>query len=75
MRLCRDHRDYLSAIADGELDLVPHECAAHVLVCHECGHEVETQRHLTRLLAHAAGESEAKAPRPRRIPARLQRRP
>jgi hypothetical protein len=67
MSSCDRHRDYLSALADGELSLVPAETVAHARSCSECGREVETQRCLSPMLA-AAGrlqEPARRRPRPR----------
>jgi hypothetical protein len=58
---CAQHRPYLSAIADGEVRLVPASTLAHVRECRACGHEVETHSLLTARLreavAPAAGRS------------------
>ena len=51
---CAPHRPYLSAIADGELELVPASALAHVRTCHACGREVETHSLLTARLREAA---------------------
>jgi hypothetical protein len=66
MSSCDGHRDFLSALADDELDLVPPETVAHAQTCPECGREVETQRRLTRTLARAAKLRGAEEPASRR---------
>src|SRR6516225_321549 len=50
---CAPHRPYLSAIADGELGLVPAPMLAHVRSCRACGREVETHALLTVRLRQA----------------------
>jgi len=37
---CREHRPYLGALADGELDLVPERAREHVGQCEDCASEV-----------------------------------
>jgi len=41
---CREHRPYLAAIADGELELVPAATLAHVADCPDCAEEADTHR-------------------------------
>lgn len=65
MSSCDRHREYLSAIADGQYDLVPSETVAHARGCDECGREVGTQRRLTRTLAEAGRQAANEAPAPR----------
>lgn len=50
---CAPHRPYLSAIADGELELVPASTLAHVRSCRACGREGETHSLLTARLREA----------------------
>ncbi len=50
---CAPHRPYLSAIADGELELVPASTLAHVRTCRACGRELETQSLLSGRLREA----------------------
>jgi hypothetical protein len=65
---CEPHRQYLSAIADGEWELVPATTLAHVRTCRACGREVEAQSLLTarlrEALAPARGPSEPRLRRP-----------
>jgi hypothetical protein len=64
---CEQHRPYLSAIADGELQLVPASTLAHVRTCRACGREVETQSLLTARLREAVAPAPGRSgPRPRR---------
>jgi hypothetical protein len=63
---CSDHREYLSALADGEIDLVPAGTVAHVDGCAECAREVGTQGRLSRMLVEAARRDEAVEPAGRR---------
>jgi len=41
---CREHRPYLAAIADGELELVPAATLTHVADCPDCAEEADTHR-------------------------------
>jgi hypothetical protein len=66
MSLCDHHRDYLSAIADGEYGMVPSETIAHALACGECRREVETQQRLGSLLARRSRPGPVEMPAPRR---------
>jgi len=48
--LCAEHRPYIGALADGEVDLVPAPTRDHVARCSECTAELEMHRLLTRRL-------------------------
>jgi hypothetical protein len=67
-----EHRPYLAALADGELELVPAATRAHVAACVECGSELEAHRLLSSRLRAAARASAPlqlvpSAPRGRRL--------
>lgn len=51
---CEQHRPYLAAVADNELEVVPVSTLAHVRACPACGREVETHSLLTARLREAA---------------------
>jgi hypothetical protein len=64
---CAEHRRYLAAMADGELDLVPASTVAHVRACGSCQRELRTQSLLTARLREAVAPLPARpAPPPRR---------
>jgi len=71
MDLCEEHRPYIGALADGELELVPARARSHVAGCPDCTAELEAHRLVTRRLH--AGLSGAVAP-PQRTPPRLRMR-
>jgi len=50
---CAPHRLYLSAMADGELELVPESTRAHVADCPKCSEEIDSYRLLSRKLVEA----------------------
>jgi hypothetical protein len=56
---CANHRGYLGAIADRELELVPAESLEHVQECPDCRRELSTHRLLGERLVQA-GEPEAR---------------
>jgi hypothetical protein len=58
---CAPHRPYLSAISDGELDLVPASTLAHVRTCRACGREVETHSLLTARLRQAVAPARTRS--------------
>lgn len=58
---CAQHRPYLSAIADGELELVPASTVAHVRACRPCGREVETHSLLTARLREAVAPAASRS--------------
>ena len=60
---CAPHRPYLSAIADGELDLVPASTLAHVRTCRACRREVETHSLLSARLREAVAPAGRSGPR------------
>ncbi|HUZ70791.1 MAG TPA: zf-HC2 domain-containing protein [Candidatus Saccharimonadales bacterium] len=53
MNGCDIHREYLGALADGELSLVPAATVEHVRGCAACGREVETHERLSAVLRSA----------------------
>ena len=64
---CARHRPYLSAIADGEFELVPLSTLAHVQACPACAGELETQSLLTARLRDAVAFATGRSrPWPRR---------
>ncbi len=50
---CAQHRPYLAAIADGEVELVPLPTLAHVRTCRACAREVQTHSLLSARLREA----------------------
>ena len=58
---CAQHRPYLSAIADGELELVPASTVVHVRACRTCGREVETHSLLTARLREAVAPAPSRS--------------
>lgn len=59
---CRRQAQYLAAVADGELRLVPPETARHLAGCPHCRRELEVQRLLKRRLREAVLRTEDGAP-------------
>ena len=53
MTTCAQHRDFLGALADGELDLVPAGTIDHVHSCADCSMEVQNHRQLSHKLREA----------------------
>jgi len=51
---CEQHRPYLAAVADNELEVVPASTLAHVRACPTCRREVETHSLLSARLQEAA---------------------
>ena len=65
MNHCAEHRPYIGAIADGELELVSASTQRHVTECPDCAAELEAHRLLTRRLHEGLAGSSA-VPHPRR---------
>jgi hypothetical protein len=68
---CTEHRPYLAAVADGELDQVPAATVEHLHECPDCRREVELHRALGSKLRAAAGAAERASPRQGRFGRRL----
>ena len=58
---CDQHRPYLSAIADDELELVPASTLAHVRACPACKGEVEMHSLLTARLREAVSQAPSRS--------------
>jgi hypothetical protein len=58
---CAQHRPYVSAIADGELELVPPSTLAHARACRACECEVETHSLLTARLREAVARAPSRS--------------
>jgi len=56
---CAEHRPYIGALADGELELVPAPTRRHLAGCAECAAELEAHRLLTWRLQARLGEAPA----------------
>lgn len=54
MIACAPHREYLGALADGEMDLVPAGTIDHVQSCADCSMEVQNHRLLSHKLREAS---------------------
>jgi hypothetical protein len=65
---CAPHREFLAAIADGEIDLVPTATLEHVKHCPECRREIQTHQLLTSRLRQASTQLTEPTPAPRRLP-------
>ena len=63
---CREHRPYISAFADGEIDLVPERSRAHLEECPDCAEEMAAHGLLGEKLRLALGGEPARAERTRR---------
>ena len=66
MSACAPHREFLAAVADGEIELVPAATLDHVKDCADCMSEIRAHQLLTSKLRLAAEEPE-QAPPERRI--------
>lgn len=62
MTSCLTHREFLAAIADGEMDLVPAATVEHVESCADCKREIRAHRLLSSRLRQAAGFLERTSP-------------
>ena len=62
MSACAPHREFLGAIADGEIELVPLATLEHVNGCAACADEIAAHRLLSSRLRQAAGALEEAAP-------------
>lgn len=58
---CAPHREYLAALADGEVELVPATTFSHVESCGDCAREIRAHQLLKSRLRQAAGRLEADA--------------
>lgn len=68
---CREPREYLSAIADDELDVVPPGTLEHVVRCPDCLGELTMLRLADARLRAALGASDPRPRRLRGLPTRL----
>ena len=64
---CAPHREFLAAMADGEMDLVPAATFEHVESCVRCAREVSALKALSARLRQAADQVGAAAPVQRTI--------
>ncbi len=54
MSTCAAHREFLGALADGEMDFVPAATVEHVKGCAECVQEIQAQQLLSRCIREAS---------------------
>jgi hypothetical protein len=64
---CASHRQFLAAVADGEIELVPAATLEHVRDCADCTNEIRAHQLLTSKLRLAAEEPKQTPPERRRI--------
>jgi len=68
MSTCTEHREFLGALADGEIELVPVATLEHVKDCPDCSSEIHAHQALTRRLRAASdqlyGPTSKPLPRP-----------
>jgi hypothetical protein len=65
---CREHRPYVSAFADGAIDLVPERSRAHLAECPDCAEEMAAHGQLGEKLRVAFGAEPGRVQRtPRRL--------
>lgn len=73
---CREHRPYVSAFADGEIELVPERSRAHLAECPDCAEEMAAHGLLGEKLRMAFAEvpqARARGRRVRALPRRWMR--
>jgi len=58
LNACAPHREYLGAVADGEIELVPAATLDHIKDCADCTSEIRAHQLLTSKLRRAADEPE-----------------
>jgi len=58
LNACARHREYLGAVADGEIELVPAATLDHIKDCADCTSEIRVHELLTSKLRRAADEPE-----------------
>ena len=68
MNACASHREFLAAIADGEIALVPAATLEHLKGCTDCEEEVRAHQLLTARLRQATDNSAPTAPKVAPIP-------
>lgn len=68
MSACAPHREFLAAVADGEVELVPAATLDHIRDCADCTSEIRAHRLLTSKLRQADRDLDRATPKERPIP-------
>ncbi len=68
MSSCTQHREFLGALADSEMELVPTATIEHVKDCVDCARELQAHQVLSGRLSAAADHLNEPAPKPARYP-------
>lgn len=71
---CAPYQEFLAAVADGEIELVPKATLEHVSSCADCKRQIQTHQVLTSRLRQATEHMDETTPRRmpvRRLPARV----
>jgi hypothetical protein len=68
LNACAEHREYLAAVADGEIALVPAATLDHVKSCADCTREIRAHQLITSRLRQAGDHLEEAFSRRRSIP-------